>query len=185
MILEFLQVLQAFGWMVPAVLVSMLLGTGTNTIIMALALPLAQSALSLIMDTFSGTPYNRARPKSRTRKRTYARAKTNARTREGEQNTQSGKGVRGYGSWVRSNDVPNEKEAKTTQSFGGWDELDNPATASANKTPKTTPAQEPNKTRQQWSEGKLSRRISKKETPLLLRLLIAVFPFLGSWTKVL
>ncbi|XP_031105191.1 uncharacterized protein LOC116010068 [Ipomoea triloba] len=169
-------VLQAFGWMVPAVLVSMLLGTGTNTIIMALALPLAQSAISLIMDAFSGTSYDRARPKSRTRKRPYARAKTNARTREGEQNTQNGKGARGYGS--------NEKEAKTTQSFGGWDELDNPGTTSANKTPKTTPAQDPNKTRLR-SEGKLSRRISKKETPLLLRLLIAVFPFLGSWTKVL
>ncbi|XP_019192980.1 PREDICTED: uncharacterized protein LOC109187265 [Ipomoea nil] len=166
------KVLQAFGWMVPAVLVSMLLGTGTNTIIMALVLPLAQSSLSLIMDAFSGTSYDRARPKSRTRKRPYARAKANARTREGEQNTQSGKGVRGYG----SNDVSNEKEAKTTQNFGGWDELDNPGTTSANKTPKTTRLR---------SEGKLSRRISKKETPLLLRLLIAVFPFLGSWTKVL
>ncbi|XP_031104802.1 uncharacterized protein LOC116009806 isoform X3 [Ipomoea triloba] len=168
------KVLQAFGWMVPAVLVSMLLGTGTNTIVMALALPLAQSALSLIMDAFSGTSYDRARPKSRTRKRSYARAKTNARTREGEQNTQNGKGARGYGS--------NEKEAKTTQNFGGWDELDNPGTTSANKTPKTTPAQDPNKARLR-NEGKLSRRISKKETPLLLRLLIAVFPFLGSWTK--
>ncbi|RAL43690.1 unnamed protein product [Cuscuta campestris] len=163
------KVLKAFGWMVPAVIVSTLSGGngGTNTIFMALALPLAQSAFSLLLDTFSGgtSSYDRRRPKPPTRtKKQQPYATTDVRRRGGGEEK-----------------AENENEATTKQSFGGWDELDDYHPRVANEAPEKM-----SRVRNQ-DEGKLGRRRGnrKNETSLLLRLLMAIFPPLGSWRKLL
>lgn len=177
-----MQVLRSFGWMVPAIIISMMLGTGTNTFVMALALPLAQSALSLVFDMLWGWPTNNRRPKSKSqkRKRTSAGATSSSTTKEEkEYSSQNGKTVDGYQSWSATKNVSTKEGEKRTQNFGGWDELDRerrmqeePNTARANQ-------------RRRETEGKLSRRVKNRQTPLLVRLLIAFFPFLGFWTKIL
>lgn len=103
------KLLKAFGWMVPAVMISMFFGgnEGSNTMLMALALPLAQSAFSLLIDTFSGgTPsHDGRRPKSTRTKKQRPHPSANVRRRGVEQK------------------VNNEKEVRTEQPFGGWDEI--------------------------------------------------------------
>ncbi|KAL3820121.1 hypothetical protein ACJIZ3_006026 [Penstemon smallii] len=169
-----LKVFRAFGWMIPAVVMSLLLGTGPNAIIMTLALPLAQSALSLVTDTLWGrsSESEGPRPRTKSKKRPFSRAKTNTRARKEKGNrTQSGD----YKSWVAAN---NEKGG--SRNFGGWDELDghmrvnNAAQGVKNA----------NESRVEEERVQISRR-TKGDTPLLVRLLIATFPFLGFWTKLL
>ncbi|XP_004237512.1 uncharacterized protein [Solanum lycopersicum] len=173
-----MKVLRAFGWMLPAIIMSVVLGTGTNTIIMALALPLAQSALSLVMDAIWGWSDEGPRSSYKKKKRRCARAASNPGTTMGKGvNTRNGK-VRDCQS---SNGAPDRKKSGSTLNFGGWDELDNHGMEGHQEKSLNQSLAEP----KQWTDGKLSKRIGRGGTPFVLRLLIAVFPFLGSWTKLL
>ncbi|GAB4855798.1 hypothetical protein Ancab_024443 [Ancistrocladus abbreviatus] len=74
--------------MLPAIIISMLLGTGPNaTMTMVLLLPLEQSAVSSAVDKPWGSPGHSQKHKQRTRKeplgRTASRTYPNKRTREG------------------------------------------------------------------------------------------------------
>lgn len=128
-----MQVFRAYGWMVPGVIVSMLIGNNTrmigndtNGFVMALVIPLAQSALSLIFDAVWGRPGKRARPYSRKKSAFAGRSGVNKKTRkERKRNNQSDKKVDAYQSWEAANNFSAKKrERRTEGSFGGWDELD-------------------------------------------------------------
>ncbi|KAK6915305.1 hypothetical protein RJ641_020422, partial [Dillenia turbinata] len=116
------KVFQAFGWIIPALFLSMILGTGSNALLMALALPLGQSFISLVID-------------------------------------KGGEGV---------------------QNFGGWDELDRKdwVDMSSKRGPTTTE----NGSQTPLKKGKKLSRRRNRDTSLLMRMLIAFFPFLGTWT---
>ncbi|CAA0841118.1 Unknown protein [Striga hermonthica] len=170
-----LKVLRAFGWMIPAVIASLVLGTGPNSIIMAIALPLAQSALSIAADTLWGTFYDSPRTKNKKKKKKnkpFARMKVK-REEEEEVWFQSGNGTRNYKSWVEGSNVPWGNENRSRFDFGGWDELD--------KEPRVRPVtREP-----EVQERVITSRKTKGDTPLFMRLLIAMFPYLGFWTNLL
>lgn len=170
--------IRAFGWMLPAIAISVLLGTGPNAVIMALALPLGQTALSLAIDKVWGRTSNRAKPRYQTKKRPSSQAARN--TGMNEEKRGENKDYEGRETYKSQVGAPEDsvKNSKTASSFGGWDELDKEGVA--NKIPRRGPDGAP----RQQKKGKLSRR-RNQETPLLLRLLIAVFPLLGSWTKLL
>ncbi|PSR98830.1 Transcription factor btd like [Actinidia chinensis var. chinensis] len=174
------KVLNALGWMLPAIAISLLLGTGPNAFFMALVLPLAQSAVALATDTFWGRSSGSPRPKRRTKKKPFVRNASDIGMREEREDAEAGKVRENYQSWSASNDVQTKTRDKRRQSFGGWDDLDK--RMGSYTPPKRTPTQKANELRPQ-KKGKLSRRARSRDTPLLLRLLIAVFPFLGSWTK--
>lgn len=179
--------------MLPAVAVSALLGnaTGPNTILMALAVPLGQTLLSLVIDkvwagTTSGT---KSRSKRKTKRKPFRRATTNnnktrpGKANEAEKASYEARGRRdSYQSWAAAAAVDDVKEGeKTRPNFGGWDELDKKA--KYYKANNTTPRVSVELPKQQ--KDRLSRRGRIRDRPLLVRLLIAVFPFLGSWTKLL
>ncbi|KAL5770520.1 hypothetical protein ACOSP7_014674 [Xanthoceras sorbifolium] len=189
------KIFRTFGWMLPAIAVSSLLGTATgpNAIIMALAVPLGQSVFSLMLDKVWGSTSKspKSRSKSKTKRKPFARAASNTKTRQGKKENEAGKtndryeagnGRVSYQSWVVADDAPSKKGEKTDPIFGGWDELDKKARNY--KVPNTTP-RVPKIELPKKQKGKLSRTGRIRDTPLLLRLLIAVFPFLGSWTKLL
>lgn len=162
------KVFKAFGWMVPAIVISMLVGTGPNTFFMALALPLAQSALSLVVETLWGRPNGNSKYKPRTKKRPFRRAASNVGTsKEKEPST--------------AYEASAKKGERNTTNFGGWDELDKQGRT--DKVPFMAQSRKPNE--QSQPKGKLSRTVRKRDKPLVLRLLIAIFPFLGSWTRLL
>ncbi|PSS05027.1 Microtubule-associated protein RP/EB family member 1 like [Actinidia chinensis var. chinensis] len=174
------KILNAFGWMVPAIAISLLLGTGPNAFFMALVLPLAQSAVAFATDTFWGRSSGGPRPKRKTKKKPFVRTESDIGMREEREDTESGKVRENYQSWSASNDVSTKTRDKRPQSFGGWDELDK--RMGSYNAPQRALNQKANEPRPQ-KKGKLSRRVRSRDTPLLMRLLIAVFPFLGSWTK--
>lgn len=176
------QILNAFGWMLPAIGISLLLGTGPNPFFMALVLPLAQSAVSFAIDTFWGKSNGNPTAKRRKKKKPFSRAASDIGTREEREDTEPGNVRENYQSWTAANDNTKQTRDKSSPSFGGWDELDK--RVGSYTIPKREPTQKANEPQRQ-KRSKLSRRVKSGETPLLLRLLIAVFPFLGSWTKLL
>lgn len=173
-----LQIFQAFGWMIPAILVSLLMGSGPDSVIMALALPLAQSAFSLAADTLWGRADGTPKPKSKRKKRPFNGSRVRARAKkEKEMQTQKRKEAGNYKSWFEGSN--SSATDSNRQDFGGWDELDNPVKPDRGPRVATFKEEEEPRAKETF---KRSRR-TKGETPLLMRLLIAMFPFLGFWTK--
>ncbi|KAJ0080474.1 hypothetical protein Patl1_23089 [Pistacia atlantica] len=184
-VLENRRILRAFGWIFPAIAISLLLGTGPNAFLMALAVPLGQSLVSLAVDKVWGSASNKPKSRSRTksRRKPFARATRNSKTSQVKQENEAGKGRGSYQSWVATDGGSYEKGGKSGPRFGGWDELDKKV--GNEKAAKSSASQIENELPKHQKKGKLSRIGKMRDKPLLLRLLIAVFPFLGSWTKLL
>ncbi|GAV57226.1 hypothetical protein CFOL_v3_00764 [Cephalotus follicularis] len=171
---------KSYGWYLPIIISSILLATGPKAFLMALALPIGQSLLSLAFDKLWGRT-SRPQRKTKTRETPSARTGSNVKMEEEEQGerqeSREGK-TRGYQSWVVGDDGSVNKGGQGIPSFGGWEELDRTRSIRRScQKPKGSPSR-------QVEKSKLSRRW-RSDTPLLLRLLIAVFPFLESWTKML
>uniref|UniRef100_A0A803L547 Uncharacterized protein n=2 Tax=Chenopodium quinoa TaxID=63459 RepID=A0A803L547_CHEQI len=157
--------------MVPIVLLSTVLDTGSNSLMMALVLPLGQTALSLVMDKLwedpsssrNFRPQSRPRSKSKTRR---SRSKGYARKARSRPRPVNGD----YKSWEAA-----KKDGRPDSKFGGWDELDQEVARSNSFADEQKP---------KVDTGKLSRTLNK-DKPLFIRLLIAVFPILGSWIRFL
>ncbi|XP_076912887.1 uncharacterized protein LOC143571313 [Bidens hawaiensis] len=175
------KIFRSFGWMLPAMISSFLLTSGPQAFLMALAIPLGQSALSLLFQTVWG------RPKTKTRRRGKSKRQpprgANYMDEEDEQEEEyverERKRATGYQAWVGGDGSSGEETNGESSSFGGWEELDG-----RGRRRRYNNNNNNNGNRKQ-SKSKMSRRVKRSETPLLLRLLIAVFPFLGSWTKLL
>ncbi|KAK9692030.1 hypothetical protein RND81_09G236500 [Saponaria officinalis] len=183
------KVLSIFGWMVPAIIISTLFGTETNnSLIMALILPLGQTALSLVMDRLGGTPSpasnSSPRYKSRRRRRPKNRPNSDNPFVRNSYGNQKNTEARNSKSRTSSNTSSVDKAGESGSRFGGWDELDQQLGTSTGFS-REAQSREVNGVQRQdvWS-GKLSRTRTR-EKPLLMRLLIAVFPLLGSWTRFL
>ncbi|KAK9087756.1 hypothetical protein Syun_030150 [Stephania yunnanensis] len=179
------QVFGSYGWMLPVIIISLLLADGPKAFLMALALPLGQSIFSFALDKLFGTTRDRPKRNARAKRRPFARTTSNVEESEEEQREGSATSEQrqGYQSWVGT-DNGAAKGDKQERSFGGWDELDGQRMSGKGpmKRPTRTAGAPPGLG---MEKGKFSRRGRHRDTPLLLRLLIAVFPFLGSWTKLL
>lgn len=153
--------------------ISLLLGTDSNAGLMALAVPLVQSLFSLVVNKVLSRPS--IRPVKRSRRDTFSRT----RKARQEENMNGGGGVdKGdYKSWM----VGDAADSNSTGSmYGGWDDLDK-LREIRNDNPVSNETVRP----KQQFKRKVTRRWRVKEKPLLLRMLIAAFPFLSSWTKLL
>ncbi|XP_031503582.1 uncharacterized protein LOC116266475 [Nymphaea colorata] len=184
----FFKVLKSYGWMLPAIILSMLLATGPKAFLMALALPLGQTAFSFAADKLWGNTRAAPKPpkyKSRKSKYTnsYAARDRKPQTPNNVSEVNSSRSSSSSGnSWATSG-----KASGTGPTFGGWDELDikeprrQPLEPKRESRPSSVGASKGSSKKQ----SKMVRRGRNGEMPLLLRLLIAVFPFLGSWVKIL
>ncbi|KAK7290422.1 hypothetical protein RIF29_04838 [Crotalaria pallida] len=169
------KVFRSYGWTFPIILASWLLATGPKAFLMALALPLGQSALSLAFEKLWGQAERKPKRKYRMRRKSRS-VNGNRVEEEPEKNQKTRKGKAGYQSWVVEDNGSVDRGSQEAPSFGGWDDLERPATRSARGMDGSQ--------RMPAEAGRLSRRERKSDTPLLLRLLIAIFPFLGTWTKI-
>ncbi|XP_010046137.2 uncharacterized protein LOC104435001 [Eucalyptus grandis] len=184
------KVLRAFGWMFPAIAISLLLGTGPNAFIMALAVPLGQTLLSLAFEKVWGETSERdswkPRTRAKTKKKPFVNPRGEGRKSGGKQENGSAHGRNAYQSWATTDGSYSKAGSGGRPRFGGWDELDEKA--GTREVPKSERSQKPyvpSKRSKQSKKGKFSRIGRVRETPLLVRLLIAAFPFLGFWTKLL
>ncbi|CAJ1968091.1 unnamed protein product [Sphenostylis stenocarpa] len=172
----FLQIFKSYGWTLPVILASWLLSSGPKAFLMALALPLGQSALALAFEKLWGQPKSKPKRKYRMRRKPR-RAKSTRVEEEPEENQKTRKG---YQSWaVEDNGSVDKGSQEAAPSFGGWDDLERSRPATKSSRAMDGSQKVP------INGGRLSRRERKSDTPLLLRLLIALFPFLGTWTKML
>lgn len=173
------KVFWSYGWAFPPILIGLLITGGPKAFLMALALPLGQSTFSFaIQKMLDSTQYKPSR-KTKTKKRQRTApttTKANFWRRGGSLRTRRRKA--GYQSWVSNNDVSASKDERGVSRYGGWDELDQEMESSKGSTQSSA---ETSKN----SQGKLNRPEATSDTPLLLRLLISMFPFLASWTKLL
>lgn len=166
---------KSYGWAFPFIIISLLLSSGPKAFLMALALPLGQSALSLAFEKLWGRTERRPKRKSRMRRRPPATSEGSVKMDEEEtydEDQETDNKKMGYQSWVVENDVSVGNSDEAASSLGGWDDLER------------MQSERRQSRRKSRRKGKLSRRERNSDTPLLLRLLIAVFPFLGSWTKI-
>ncbi|KAG2316217.1 hypothetical protein Bca4012_067027 [Brassica carinata] len=167
------EVFRTLSWMLAPIGLSLLLGTESNAGLMALAVPLVQSLLSLVFSKVLSRP-SVVRPIERSRRRG-----TFSRTRKARQAKNMGGGgsvaKEGYKTWM----VGDAGDNSTGSIYGGWDDLEKgyETQSDENVRPKEQQFKRRNATR--------SQRWRVKEKPLLLRMLIAAFPFLSSWTKLL
>ncbi|KAF3323127.1 hypothetical protein FCM35_KLT13116 [Carex littledalei] len=143
----------------------MLLATGPKAFLMALALPLGQSAISILLESIWGKK-EREKPRHRKKSRgPFARRNGGGFNRTEEREESNNNNRRGYRSWVTTGSG-DAYDGTQRSGLGGWDELD-----------------------ESYERGepvrKLSKRRKYKEAPLFMRLLVAVFPFLGSWFRIL
>lgn len=172
------KVFKSYGWTFPIIIVSWLVATGPKAFLMALALPLGQSALALAFEKLWGRDKSKPKRKSRMRRKSSASTVSGSKVEEEPGETQGRrKGKTSYQSWVDNGSFGRDKSS--APSFGGWDDLDRAG-------PTTRSSRVANGSERFAEEkGKLSRTVRKSDRPLLVRLLIALFPFLGSWTKML
>ncbi|XP_061358917.1 uncharacterized protein LOC133303075 [Gastrolobium bilobum] len=172
------KVFKSYGWMLPIILISWLVSSGPKAFLMALALPLGQSALSLAFEKLWGR--SESKPKRKYRMRRKPSTTNGARVKEEpEENQKTRKGKTGYQSWVVGNNGSADMGSRKAPNFGGWDDLERSRPA-----PRSSRVMDGSQS-MPMEAGRLSRRERKSDTPLLLRLLIAIFPFLGTWTKML
>ncbi|KAH0640507.1 hypothetical protein KY285_037093 [Solanum tuberosum] len=152
---------------------------------MAFALPIGQStlffAIQKILDVIQNKPTRKSKPKKRQRAAPTS-SKTNFWRRGGSSKTRKRKTV--YQSWVSNNDVSASKGDREVSRYGGWDELDQEMQSSKSSF-ESSDKSSAETSKIHVEKGKLSRPEATSDTPLLLRLLISMFPFLASWTKLL
>ncbi|CAI8582918.1 unnamed protein product [Vicia faba] len=174
-----LKIFKPYGWTLPIILASWLLSTGPKAFLMALAIPLGQSALALAFEKLWGR--TESKPKRRYRMKRKRRNVNDTRVEEEpeEENQKTSTRKGGMQSWVVENDGSVDSGSRNAPSFGGWDDLERPRPSRRRSQAKK------GSQRMTMEGGRLSRRERKSDTPLLVRLLIAIFPFLGSWTKML
>lgn len=179
------QVFRSYGWALPFIIVSLLLATGPRAFLLALALPLGQSTFSFAVQRMWSEKQNKRKRKSKTKKRSRPSSPRFVKRKAAEnrvRNQHNKNRKMGYQSWIPQDEGSKEASDKDVPSFGGWDELVKGSEFDI-RSPKSSAQSRSDK--RPSSEGGLSSRVTKSDTPLLLRLLLAVFPFLGSWTKML
>ncbi|KAG5560492.1 hypothetical protein RHGRI_003718 [Rhododendron griersonianum] len=158
--------------LLPAFLVSMLLATGPTAFLLSLALLIVQSAFTFAFKKLWGEIQNNPKRKNKSKRKARVNTASNVEFEE-EETKWAQKGRTGYRSWVGRDDFPVNEDHRNPSTFGGWDDLDR------------TKEFDMKYSRRSAVKGKFSRREREREMPLLLRLLVAVFPFLASWTKML
>ncbi|XP_057960092.1 uncharacterized protein LOC131152293 [Malania oleifera] len=192
-----LKVFRSYGWLLPVIIITLLLTTGPKAFLMALAVPLGQSAICLVFKKLWGMAKSRLMPKDTTKKKpssataASSNAASNFKTQEGEGRgrEQSRKRKMGYESWVDRTNGSVNRDDRSAPNFGGWEELDEPREFGNRMESWEVGGGRRTRGVSQRKSVKKGSKVSmggrKVETPLLLRLLIAVFPFLGSWSRML
>ncbi|TVT99335.1 hypothetical protein EJB05_55335 [Eragrostis curvula] len=207
----FSKVFKTYGYLLPVMLASMLVATGPRAFLMAMAIPLGQSAISFLLDAIWGRNGRRRQPpfeeeyEEEEEEEDFPKYSSDFASASGRDRSSSsyyGRWRQSYQSWV-SNDFVAEADdyssndrggGPKTSGFGGWDELldkDDDATQARNKA-SSRPPQPITDAAARGPGAPLSRKRARmsastkyKQAPMLMRLLVAVFPFLGSWFRLL
>ncbi|CAH8331594.1 unnamed protein product [Eruca vesicaria subsp. sativa] len=159
-----LKAFKSYGYLLPFILLSLFFSTGPKAFLISLGVAIGPSLLFLAFQKLIGWD-----------KRRRASSMGNQFGLEMEEERRSR--VRYRPSQVRNSVNEPRGSAGMASNFGGWDELEEPGTVP--EQPRSEPKRKPMKKR------KKIRREDTAAQPLLLRLLVSLFPFLSSYTNML
>lgn len=172
-----MQVFKSFGWFLPAIIISYLLATGPKAFLTTLGLSLALSLLLLAFEKLWGKKQYKPKRKVRMRRKASSiYASVEMEEGQAEEFQEIRKVKTDNKSQVGRSNGPVKRGSQGVSEFGGWDFVDEPRSMRGT-------SQVTNESKKRTRDGKLSGSGRKSDTPLLLRLLIAVFPFIGFLTK--
>ncbi|CAO2178794.1 unnamed protein product [Urochloa humidicola] len=246
----FSKVFKTYGYLLPVMLVSMFAATGPKAFLMAMAIPLGQSAISFLLDAIWGrrrsnrddrwsSPFQEEEEDYPDDTTDFATGGRGNRYNSSRSYNEGRRKQYSYQSWV-SNDFAGAAAAdnnstksssseggegkKSNGNFGGWDEiLDNDNIATQEKRRRSSfsagntdyrkrpqpavtgeentnsyvadrgagqglgapPARMRMRQRRGMPRTAGLNSTKYKRAPLLMRLLVAVFPFMGSWFRLL
>ncbi|KAF3553743.1 hypothetical protein F2Q69_00017195, partial [Brassica cretica] len=155
-----LKAFKSYGYLLPFILLSLFFSTGPKAFLISLGVAIGPSLLFLAFQKLIG--WDKRRRRTSTANQFGIEMEDERRSR-----------VRYSPSQVR-----NSGSAGMASNFGGWDELEGPGTVP--EEPRTEPKRKPMKKRK-----KIRREEAAEAQPLLLRLLVSLFPFLSSYTNML
>ncbi|KAJ4841887.1 hypothetical protein Tsubulata_014248 [Turnera subulata] len=187
-----LKVFRSYGLTLVPIIISLILATGLGAFLAVFTICLGLSALIYAIDKLLGRRQSepkrnvrrKERPSSRTSPYTWVDDKEEQEEEEeGEEEWEN----MGYQSWVVDENGSVSKDGENAPQFGGWDDIDGlgsvPRPAHTSGRQRKTPSENGKLSETGRESGMFTKTGRESDTPLLLRLLIAVFPFLGSWTK--
>ncbi|XP_073308426.1 uncharacterized protein [Primulina huaijiensis] len=175
-----LKVFRSFGWMLPPIILFLLLENGLKAFLMALALPVGQSTLAFAFQRIRNVGKNKSTRNTNTKKRRY-RSRASRKVKPEEARIWAGsqgeiKRKKENPSWFSKNDVLQYNMDNKIANYGGWDEIETGGQPSIGSS--RSPAQKLSGSQAIDKEkSELSWRSSESGTPLLLRLLVTIFPF--------
>ncbi|KAG6420035.1 hypothetical protein SASPL_116549 [Salvia splendens] len=179
-----LKVFGSYGWMLPPILLSLLLANGLKAFLLALALPIGQSTFAFAINRFQNRGKDKPKRKDKTKKRrSRVYSSRDAGSVESPEYTYGQRPQRkqkGYQSWGSKDDF-----TTTAADFGGWDELDSGMDYNVGGGSSRREQRKTSGSRGASAKKGGKRILRESDGPLLLRLLISVFPFLSTWTKML
>ncbi|XAR48901.1 hypothetical protein NMG60_11031883 [Bertholletia excelsa] len=153
------KVFGSYGWMLPAIILSLLLSNGPKAFLTALAFPIGQSLLSLAFNKLWSNTQNNPKRKAKSKRQPFGTTRTvqleEDEEKEEEKSQKTKRGRMEYQSWV-------SRDSQNTSTFGGWDELDR-SKEFGNGSPRTAQQGLSRKTRME--KGKFSRREGKMIHP--------------------
>ncbi|XP_010556936.1 PREDICTED: uncharacterized protein LOC104826102 [Tarenaya hassleriana] len=173
------KVLKSYGYLLPFIVISFLSATGPKAFLTALGVAAGPSLLFLAFQKLT------ARDKRRTKSRTSNLGLMEEEEEEEEEKRKNTR-VGYYSSRFGSNGTPSEmgrtgnsSSAGVTSSsrFGGWDDLDSNGSIPKPSHGKNEPMRKPVGNRKRTGYKRVRR---EEPEPLLLRLLVSMFPFLSS-----
>ena len=156
-----LKAFKSYGYLLPFILLSLFFSTGPKAFLISLGVAIGPSLLFLAFQKLVGWDK---------RRRTSTANQFGIEIEEDERRSR----IRYSPSQVR-----NSGSAGMASNFGGWDELEVPGTV-VSEQPRTEPRRKP-----MMKKRKKIRREEAAAQPLLLRLLVSLFPFLSSYTNML
>ncbi|CAO2822006.1 unnamed protein product [Amaranthus hypochondriacus] len=191
-----LRVFRSYGLFLPIILVSFLIATGPKAFLLASGIPFGLSVIIFAFQKVSEWLEGSPRPRNKRRKRSKVGRKEDVFMEEEddqeEERRQSRRNKkRLYQSWVAQNNGSfynnDSKSRVSSTSYGGWDDLITENDAQLPQTPPrvTERLQRIVETEEEEVKSKLSESVEERNLPLLLKLLVAVFPFLATWTDIL
>ncbi|KAJ8768337.1 hypothetical protein K2173_021490 [Erythroxylum novogranatense] len=172
------EVFRSFGWTLPPILLSLFLATDPKAFLMALALTVGQSVFTFVFRKLLGRINGKPKRMTKNRRKPFANFRNDDKINIEQLEKEAEMVKMGYQSWVDDSGSVNV-DRQGVHHFGGWDDLDKsdfvpcpPQVVGQSK-------------RKSLANGRLSPMGAKEEIPLYMKLLVAMFPFLSSWTKML
>ncbi|KAL1561657.1 hypothetical protein AAHA92_04334 [Salvia divinorum] len=179
-----LKVFGSYGWTLLPILLSLLLANGLKAFLLALALPIGQSTFAFAIRRFQNRGNDKPKRKDKAKKRrSRFYSSRDAGTVGSPEYTYSQgpqRKQKGYQSWGSKDDFTTSRP--TAADFGGWDELESEMDYNAGGSSRRA-SRKTSGSRGASAKKGGKRKLRESDGPLLLRLLVSIFPFLSSWTN--